>query len=326
MLEIGIINYNGGTALAECLLSLVQQDLPIQIHVWDNASTDQSAQKIAPQFPQVKFHFGTENLGYAFACNRLAELMNSEYIALSNMDCIYTSNWSRVICDTLKQRPDIGALGSLVLEETSESTTKVNALSVRLYPDLHPTSPEDGLSPEQIATDLFEAFSNYGAIMVFKKSVYEQVGQMDESYFLYYEETDFFWKLQLHNIPVWTQPKAVVRHYRSWSTGQFSFLKLFYSERNRVRSAVKYLPLSYLAKLPWLSVLRLKHSMRHSNRYQNNTQKMPPKSKILFTLFKAWFMGYINPKDWSFRFDMAQKIPNHTQKTLNILQKYKVTE
>lgn len=321
MLEIGIVNYNGGDALKQCILSLLAQNQPVQIHIWDNCSTDQDYRSWQKDFPTVQFHFGHKNLGYAFACNRLAEQFTGEYFALANMDCIFEANWAKTIQEHLQQFPHIDALGSLVLESHPNGDCTINAYSVKLHSDLHPLSPEDGLAPGEVDLKIQKSFAIYGAVMVFKKSSYELVEGMDESYFLYYEEADLFWKFNLFDLHVELTPNAVVKHFRSWSTGSFSLLKLFYSERNRIRSAVKYLPLIQLACLPFKSVLRIQRSMTQNKRLSQAQQK-PPFLSILSTLIQAWIKGFLFPIDWKYRFKIQKKIPHVQQKTMDLLKQH----
>lgn len=323
MLEIGIVNYNGGDALRKCIHSLLSQETEVQIHIWDNASTDQDYRPWALEFPKVQFYFDSQNLGYAHACNRLVEKINSDYFALANMDCIFESNWSRTILEELKANPYIDALGTLVLEITPDGTSKINAYSVRLYSDLHPCSPEDGMDPNHFHAKAQTSFAIYGAAMVFKKQAYIQVGGMDESYFLYYEEADLFWKFNLHQLNIKLIPHALVKHYRSWSTGSFSKLKLYYSERNRTRSCVKYLPLIHLFSLPLHSVHRIRHTMKHNLRLKNSTQKKPHPLKIVALLGKAWLAGLLHPASWLERRNNLRQFPDLHHRVLKILNEYK---
>jgi GT2 family glycosyltransferase len=298
--EIGIVNYNGGSVLKQCLDSVLSQRLPFRkIHIWDNASTSDRIEEFVAAYPQVNFVFSDKNLGYAHACNELAKMMVTQYIVFANMDCVFSEDWHSIIVEKTKVDSEKSVWGSMVVLKSEPAF--VNALNVRMSIDMNPFSPEDGEEYSEGFDRKMDTFGIYGAVMVFKKADYIQAGLMDESYFLYYEETDLFWRFQLLNLKIGIVHEAIVWHYRSWSTQRFSLLKLFYSERNRFRSAVKYMPLFFLAKLPFYSVVRLIQSTRKGGYYSGVKNQMPNRFHIILTLLKAWFLGICYRSDWEQR-------------------------
>jgi GT2 family glycosyltransferase len=257
MLEFGIVNFNGGEALTKCVRSILSQDgEDVSVVVFDNASTDDSFERLKASNLPVRLVRSRENLGYAGACNRLWKSFSGEYVVLCNMDLEFDEDWAHHVLATFARHPNAWAVSPLCLEKGD--VLRVNSRGLAFFWDLQPQNVDSGKvwNAEEDGEER-EIFGCYGAAMALRRSALETLGGFDEDYFLFYEETDLAWRAALMGWPSILQPKAVVRHERSMTTVRYSPFKLFYSERNRVRTAVKILPLWYLPLLPLLTALRL---------------------------------------------------------------------
>lgn len=111
---------------------------------------------------------------------------------------------------------------------------------------LHAVTPHRGVDEvDKGQHDLFEEtqFVN-GALMCFDDAVYKTVGQWDESYFLYYEDSDFCVRAHKKGIRLYYDPSLVIWHKVSQSTeGSGSKLHQKFQEKNRLRFGLKYAPL-----------------------------------------------------------------------------------
>ena len=109
--SIIIPHYNHYTILKECIDSLIRIDFnDYEIIVIDNNSSDNSAQKIKKEFPQIVLHQLNENIGYAGACNKGAKISNGEYLLFINNDTIHDLNFLKILFKKIKSNDKIAAV------------------------------------------------------------------------------------------------------------------------------------------------------------------------------------------------------------------------
>ena len=293
VVEFGVVNFNGGAALTECVRSIRLQEGPeCRVRVFDNASSDGSAAAVAEAFPDVDVVQSARNLGYAGALNRLLERAESPIVVLCNMDLVFDPGWATAAVMALDADPGADAVATLVLEATDPPV--VNSLGVRFFADLHAQNVASGerYSPGAVAPGREGAFGSYGAVMCFRREALGEI-DFDEDYFLFFEETDFFLRFHLLGHRTVFAEGAVARHQRSLSTRRYSPLKLYYGERNRLTTIFKLLPV-------WYWPISMLHTLRRLTRlaWQSRGSKaepegalrvaMPSKLTIIRTLLRAW--------------------------------------
>lgn len=285
-IDFGIVNYNGGASLVACVQSiLAQQSVSVRVWVCDNGSTDGSIDLLRQALPECVCDLAGANLGYAGACNRLLAQMQAPVQVLCNMDLEFDSQWGLAIHSMLERHPECGSVASFVLEPGQI----VNAMGVLFHPDLHAENECSGV-PLASVEPLTEkqVFGCYGAVMAFRREVVERVGPMDHSFFLFFEETEWYLRQNVLGFTTWFCPQAKVYHERSRTTIRYSTLKLYYAERNRVRCALRYLPWGPLLALPFHSLKRYTKMARTGIPSQDASGKKNPKWKLIWTLIQAW--------------------------------------
>jgi GT2 family glycosyltransferase len=293
-LDIGIVNFNGGAYLRKCVLSaLAQVNAEVRVFVYDNASTDGSIETIA-DLGKVKSIRGTVNKGYAFACNRLIEVMTSDLVVVSNMDLEFDGSWAKQVIAAFEAHPEADSIASLVLEQTDPVT--VNFAGMGFFPDLHPQSIYAGARPEAVPQSPAIVFGAYGAVMVFRRSLFDKIGFFDEDYFLFYEETEFFWRMNIYGRKTVYWPQAKIVHFRSLTTRRFSLLKLYYTERNRIYTGLKILPIRRYPSLFIWSLYRLFLMRGKADPSQKEKMRETGASpvRIIVTIAKAWLSALLS--------------------------------
>jgi len=249
-IDIGIINYNGGDYLLDCIESLQNMhDCAVTLYVLDNASNDGSMERARSAFPGHVYMASPVNLGYAGGINLLLASMTAPIVAFCNMDLEFPPDWAKHILDCFDSNPDAASVASLVIEKESGSGY---SSAVNIFWDLFPASSRRAPETDQP----YGVTSAYGAVMTFRMELFDRIGRFDDDYFLFFEETEFYLRMHLNREKTLLYPRARVYHHRSLSTIRFSGTKLFYSERNRVMTAFKYLPWWYLPLTFPLSALR----------------------------------------------------------------------
>ncbi len=304
MIDFGIINYNSGDSLAKCVQSIQKmRGVQTRIFIYDNYSLDNSLDAIDKD-KSVYIEKGKKNLGYAGACNVLLQKMNSPIQVLCNMDLEFDENWGKEILTVFENHKECSSVASLVMEKSGT----VNATGIRFYPDMYAVNETEIPDQEKV-------FGCYGAVMTFRKEVVQKVGFLEDSYFLFFEETEWYLRHCLLDLSTIFCPKAIVWHERSKTTIRYSPLKLFYGERNRIRTAFHYLPPAYLLKLLFYSLKRYLVMQKQINHTDG-----PKKSKfyLIFILLKAWVYGIFGKKP-KFKLSKGDK-----KRVLELIKKYEI--
>lgn len=320
-IDVGIINYNGGEELTACVKSLKSQTNPVRVLVFDNASTDKSIEFLNAQNLDCKIIESPKNLGYAGACNGLLENMDSDIQVLCNMDLEFDPTWAENLLRCFERHPEAGSVASLVMEKSGV----VNAVGVLFGADLFAKNEASGLNIADADVREKEVFGCYGAVMSFRKAAADAAGKMDASFFLFFEETEWYFRHNLAGYKTVFCPDAKVYHERSMTTVRYSPLKLFYSERNRLRTAMRLLPLMDIMMLPVRGVVRYLDMAKGGVPGQSGDGKKLSKVAICKALAKAWWQALaMFPKEWATRKMYQRMFGNVPAKVRELLATYKL--
>ena len=320
-IDVGIINYNGGLELSECVGSLLAQSVPVRVLVFDNASTDDSIAQLRKKNLDCKIIESSKNLGYAGACNGLLENMDSDIQVLCNMDLEFDPTWAENLLHCFERHPEAGSVASLVMEKSGV----VNAVGVRFGADLFAKNEASGLDISEADVREKEVFGCYGAVMSFRKLAAVAAGKMDASFFLFFEETEWYFRHNLAGFKTVFCPEAKVYHERSMTTVRYSPRKLFYSERNRLRTAVRLLPLADVLKLPLQGFVRYLNMAKGGVPGQSGDGKKLSKVSICVALAKAWLQALVMlPDELVIRKKYRKKFGNVGAKVREILESYPI--
>ncbi len=192
----------------------------------DNASADGSVEMVQEQFPSVRLLPNPENLGFARASNQAIELSRGRYVCLLNSDTEVCPGALETLVAFMDAHPRAGACGPRLLNADGS-----------LQPSAHPMlTPErelwrllflEGVRPRATypmnkwgvaAARLAEAIK--GACLLLRRAALDQVGLLDESYFMYTEEVDLCYRLTQAGWQLWWVPQAEVVHHGEASSRQ----------------------------------------------------------------------------------------------------------
>jgi GT2 family glycosyltransferase len=242
-----VVNFNGGPDLARCLESLIATAPAAQVIVVDNGSTDGSAILPAPVAAAVRLLRNATNIGYAAALNQGVAEATGELLVFSNMDMRFDGGWLEPLAAFVAARPDAGAVNPLILLADSD---RVNAAGQ----DVHVTGLgfNRGLGdpPARYGDSPFEVAGIQGALFAMRREVYDAIGGLDATGFLYHEDVNVSWLLRLAGYRLYCVPTSRVRHdyFLSMHPEKFHLL-----ERNRVAMVLGYLrPATLILLLPLL--------------------------------------------------------------------------
>lgn len=240
-LSIIIINWNTRDLLEQCLDSLFRSTgiQELEVFVVDNASRDYSPEMVKERFPQVHLIANDTNIGFAAANNQAARLSTGEYILLLNSDTIVRSGAIDTLAQFLDNHQRVGAVGARLLNADSSlqySCSPLPGLGREFKRMFHlPGVRQDGyyeMADWDINTSR-QVGVLLGACMLIRRKALDQVGLLDEDYFMYTEEVDLCYRIARAGWQLFWVPAAEVVHFGGQSTRQASdemFLRLYESK------------------------------------------------------------------------------------------------
>ena len=225
-ISIVIVSYNGREHLRRCLQSLAAHPPAVahEVIVVDNDSRDGSAPMVASEFPHVRLLRMPRNLGFAAGANRGAREASGEAIVLLNPDSEIEADPFAPMLAYLREHVDAGIAaprllnpdGSLQLSCRSFPTFSV-ALFNR-YSLLTRLFPRNRYSRQYLLSDWHhDSISDVdwvsGACLMVRRSLFEQIGLLDEGYFMYIEDVDLCQRVHRAGYTVVYLPQTSVVHH-----------------------------------------------------------------------------------------------------------------
>jgi GT2 family glycosyltransferase len=218
LVSIVIVNYNAGDLLQSCLDSIFQQTYADwEVIIVDNHSQDKSLERITPNH-QVRILYNNTNLGFATAQNQGFRAAHGPYLMSLNYDVRLTENFLQAAVAAIGLDPEIGSVTPklLYMEEDGKLTDRIYAAGHLMprnrFPLLRGTEEIDQGQYDQPEL----VFGAPGAAVIFRRDCLEDVayqGQFfDESYFMWSEDVDLDWRIQLRGWKCLYAPQAVAAH------------------------------------------------------------------------------------------------------------------
>ncbi len=236
-----IVNYNAGEMLAKSVASLGKQTLyPDRIILIDNGSTDGSVEKV-PQIDKLEIQLMNANLGFAKGNNHAFRQIDTEFIALLNPDAFAEPEWLENLMKAARDFPKVGAFGSRQLSDSDPAIIDDIGDAYHVSGLAWQTAHDIRQRPDHLVGR--EIFTPCAAASFYRKSVLDEVGELDEDFFCYMEDVDLGFRIRLAGYPIRYVPDAVVRHVGSaTSGGKQSDFAVYYGYRNQLWTFVRNMP------------------------------------------------------------------------------------
>ena len=253
-ISIVIVSYNVCQLLDECLQSVERaiDGVDGDIFVVDNNSSDHTIDTLRPKHPQVQFIANSQNVGFARANNQAIRRSDAEYVLLLNPDTVVYEPTIKGCLDFMDQHPEAGGAGVRMLNRDGkpapESRRAVPTPWVSMLKML-------GFTRRYYMSDLpwdqpgrIEVVS--GAYCFLRRKALNQVGLLDEDFFMYGEDIDLSFRLLKGGWQNWYLPFDII-HYKGESTEKTSFryVHVFY-QAMLIFFRKHYGHLSFLLTLP----------------------------------------------------------------------------
>jgi GT2 family glycosyltransferase len=256
LLSIIIVSWNTRALLDACLAS-VERELTgamggldqAEVFVVDNASADQSAEMVAEKYPWVRLTANKDNRGFAAGNNQAFSISTGEYVLMLNPDTEVKPGALKTLIDFFADHPKAAVVAPQLLNTDGsiqrscrQFPTFVGMLYEliglsRMFP---PSSPR-GLKFREYKMldwnhdDEREVDQPEGACLMIKRSVLDQVGMLDEGFFMLFEEVDWCYRVKKAGYQIWFTPRAQVMHHYGQSIKQVKVAMILSSHRGLYR-------------------------------------------------------------------------------------------
>jgi len=266
--SVVIVNFNGGELLTECVRAALASGVPVEVFVSDNGSTDGSIFFLEQTIEDKRLHIvkNNTNLGFAAANNRVIPVTTGEYLLILNPDCLIQPDTLGVMLMQLELHPEAGMAGCLIRNlDGSEQAgcrrrvptpwrTLVRVLCLdRLfpnYPKFESMVMHQRVLPE--GTVCKEALS--GAFMLTRRTAMEEVGLMDEGYFLHCEDLDWCMRFRQKGWHILFVPDVEVVHAKGVCSGARPVRVEWHKHKGMLRFYRKFFRHQYPFLLMWLVI------------------------------------------------------------------------
>ncbi len=225
-LSIIIVNWNTRDLLSTCLYSIELNPPPAtyELIVVDNASQDGSQEMVQRCFPDITLLSNSSNPGFASANNQGIRQSTGRFILLLNPDTIILPGAFAALIDALDMEPGAGAAGAMLinpdgsLQVSSFPAPTLSREAWRLF-HLDSLRPTAIYPPDHWKRHVpFEVDTAQGACLLLRRDALEEVGLLDEAFFMYSEEVDLCYRLRLGGWSICWTPAARVVHFGGQST------------------------------------------------------------------------------------------------------------
>ncbi len=255
-IAVVILNWNGAEMLRRFLPSVIRYSTgdDVQIYVADNASTDNSLQVLAEEFPTVRTILLKKNYGFADGYNNALKEIWTKYYVLLNSDVEVTEHWLEPLRSYMEEHPETAACQPKIRSWHHKSSFEYAGacggfIDKYGYPfcrgRIMNTVEEDRGQYE----DIIPVFWATGAALFIRAEDYWEVSGLDGRFFAHMEEIDLCWRLRNRGRSLVCIPQSVVYHVGGATLKKESPRKTFLNFRNNLIMLYKNLPSKELPRV-----------------------------------------------------------------------------
>ena len=268
-LSVVIVSWNVRDLLRQCLSTLADSHpLSLKVIVVDNASADDSVDMLRAEFPAVQLVANPDNRGFPAANNQGIAVAHGRYILLLNSDTEVVGDALATMVAFADAHPDVGVVGPQLLNpdgSVQSSRRRLPTLATAFFEStwLQPYAPRRLLERYYVLDQPDDATLDVdwvkGAALMARREAIEQVGLLDEGFFMYSEELDWCRRFREAGWRVVYLSTAQITHHEGKSSEQvlparhihFQTSKVRYFRKYHGRLAAQVLRLFLLANYVW---------------------------------------------------------------------------
>ena len=264
-LSVIIVSYNVRAFLEQCLVSVerAMNDLDVDVWVVDNRSVDGSVDMVRERFPWVHVIPNQDNVGFSVANNQAIRACAGRHVLLLNPDTVVGEDTFQTCLAHADAHPKLGGMGVPMYDGTGKYLPESKRGLPAPWPafcrmsGLHRLAPKsrrfNGYYAGQVdehETALVDILS--GAYMWMRKEALDEVGLLDEQFFMYGEDIDLSWRLVEGGWENHYFAGTRIIHYKGESTkkGSLNYVMVFY--RAMLLFAAKHFEGSQAQAFSWM--------------------------------------------------------------------------
>ncbi len=324
-----VVNLNRRDLLERCLNSLWRQTfMDFEVVAVDNGSNDGSGEFLK-SVGDSRLHVVLlpMNRGFAGGCNAGIREARGRYIATLNNDAVADACWLEEIVHGMESNEQIGMCASKILFDGDHG--RIDKVGHLIYLD----GLNHGRGSGEADCGQFERREEVllpdAAGALYRRDMLDVIGLFDEQFFAYGDDCDLGLRGRLAGWTCLYVPTAVVYHIHSATAGEFSPLKAFLIERNRIWVAVKTFPLPLLLMSPFFTLLRFAFHAYGSIFMIGSSGQFAAgcsRSRLVLMMAKAYWCGFKHlPAMWRSRRKIRRFARMTGQDFTTLLLKHRIT-
>ncbi len=275
-LGVVLVSYRSREPLLACLRGLMadaeRAGLTLEIVVVDNDSGDGTVEALAAELPAVRVIANRENAGYARAVNQGLAVTRAPFALVMNPDCEVRPGALRALLDHMGGRPRSGLAGPRILnpdgslEYSARSFPGPLTFLFNRYSLWTRLFPRNRFSRRYLLSDWDHASAREvdwisGACLLARRAAVEQVGGMDEAYFMFNEDVDWCRRMTNAGWAVSYEPAAVVVHHIGASRTKVASRVIWSRHLGMIHYFHRHHPTSPLLSLPADALILLRAAL-----------------------------------------------------------------
>lgn len=272
-----IVNHNTKDFALRLVGSLLENThrIRMEVLVVDNDSSDGTPQAIKTEYPQVKVIANDQNLGFAAAGNRAIRASGGRYVALLGADAVVLPGAMDILVDFMDRNPEVGAVGPKILRPDGTVEMSGKGVPTPVVALLVLTGLRRLFAKSQALLDYYLPLEEYdrvreadqltGACLLTRRDTIEDVGLLDENFFIYCEDVDWCLRARQRGWKMYYLPQAQIVHYGGQSSKKVSdWATTIYYESVRYYYRKHFAPKTpRLLTRFWLLGLRIQEARAH---------------------------------------------------------------
>ena len=266
LVTVIIVNFNGGDLLVRSVRQAFASDIPVKVIVSDNASFDNSISLLEHEFgsdPRLVVIQNGRNLGFSSANNVALKHALGDFILFLNPDCLIKPDTISRLLAVFKDDPEAGMIGCRVLNPDGTEQkgcrrrvptpwrTFVRVLGLSYFTRSTEWLQGFDMSSEPLPESPLPVDAISGSLMLVSRKALDDVGPLDEGYFLHCEDLDWCMRFNLKGYKVLFVPDVDVTHYQGYSSKQRPVRVMWHMHKGMMRFYNKF----FLRRYPWPLVI-----------------------------------------------------------------------
>jgi N-acetylglucosaminyl-diphospho-decaprenol L-rhamnosyltransferase len=256
-LSVVVVSWNVRDLLRRCLRSILgtnqevspvptpMSNIQVEVIVVDNGSTDGSPEMVRAEFPEVRLVANEDNRGFTAANNQGLALSQGRYLLLLNPDTEVVGDALTIMVDYMDAHPGVGALGPQLRYPDGSLQSSRRRFPTFMTALVESTVVQEWWRDKRVLHHYYLADTPddavqavdwvVGACLLVRRQAYEQVGGLDEGYFMYSEELDWCRRIKDADWQIVYLPTATVLHHEGKSSEQVVPARHIYFQSSKVR-------------------------------------------------------------------------------------------